>query len=58
MLWAGAIAIGIVMGSIAYGWLFAKRPPRERLAYAVVVAVLTPVILFAVVVALVAISFM
>lgn len=52
-----AAVIGLVAGVVAYGRLFRAASFSRRLTYAVAVGLATPVFLFVLVSALVAISF-
>ena len=57
MLAVAAALIGIVAGAIAYATVLADRPAGRRFVYAVVIALMTPVVLFGLVVLLVGLSF-
>ena len=57
MLFVAAALIGIAVGAIAHATVFADRPRRRRLVYAVGIALMTPVVLFVLVALLVGLSF-
>ena len=57
MLAVAAALIDIAVGAIAYATVFADRPPGRRLVYAVATALMTPLVLFALVALLVGFSF-
>lgn len=46
MLVVTGLGITVIIGLLAYGLVFANRPFKQRLAYSVLMAALTPVILF------------
>ena len=58
MLILAAAVICLLVGFAGYGWLFAARPPGQRLVFSILLAMAMPLLLIALIALVVGYTFM